>query len=115
MNVTTIASLVTAITVIITSIYKIYNLARRVEEKLESYDENIKELNLHLNKMALLDTNLPVIDRLHAGEWYLSHGGNGFGKKVYNQLLEELDTTNWGNSNWAKSQIVERENKGEDK
>lgn len=110
MNITTIASLVTAITVIITSIYKIYKLARKVEERLESYDKNIEELNLHLNKMALLDTNLPVIDRLHAGEWYLAHGGNGFGKKVYNQLLEELDTTNWGNSNWAKSQIIEKEN-----
>ena len=110
MNITTIASLVTAITVIITSIYKMYKLARRVEEKLESYDKNIEQLNLHLNKMALLDTNLPVIDRLHAGEWYLAHGGNGFGKKVYNQLLEELDTTNWGNGNWAKSQIIEKEN-----
>lgn len=113
MDITTIASLVTAITVIITSIYKMYKLARRVEEKLESYDKNIEELNLHLNKMALLDTNLPVIDRLHAGEWYLAHGGNGFGKKIYNQLLEELDTTNWGNSNWAKSQIIEKE-KNED-
>ena len=109
MNITTIASLVTAITVIITSIYKIYSLARRVENKLDSYDKNIEQLNLHLNKMALLDTNLPVIDRLHAGEWYLAHGGNGFGKKVYNQLLEELDTTNWGNSNWAKSQKIEKE------
>ena len=110
MNITTIASLVTAITVIITSIYKMYKLARRVEEKLESYDKNIEELNLHLNKMALLDTNLPVIDRLHAGEWYLAHGGNGFGKKIYKQLLEELDTANWGNGNWAKSQIIKKEN-----
>lgn len=105
-----IASVITSLTVIISCIVKMYKLARRVEEKLESYDKNIEELNLHLNKMALLDTNLPVVDRLHAGEWYLAHGGNGFGKKVYNQLLEELDTANWGNGNWAKSQIIKKEN-----
>lgn len=109
MNLTAIASLISAITVIVTCVYKIYNLTRSVEKKLDSYDKNLEQLNLHLNKMALLDTNLPVIDRLHAGEWYIKHGGNGFGKKVYNQLLSELDTTAWGNTTWSKSQIKENE------
>jgi hypothetical protein len=31
--------------------------------------------------MALLDTNLPLVDRLKAGELYIAHGGNGLGKK----------------------------------
>lgn len=104
MGIIEIASLVTAITVIITCIVKLYILARRVEEKIESYDKNIEQLNLHLNKMALLDTNLPVMDRIYAGEWYIAHGGNGLGKKVYNQLLNELDTSVWKNANWAKAQ-----------
>jgi hypothetical protein len=30
------------------------------------------------------------------------------GKKVYNQLLEGLDTSNWGNDNWAESQQTKR-------
>lgn len=98
-----LASIITAITVVMTAIVKVYNLARRVEERLAAYDKNLEQLNLHLNKMALLDTNLPLIDRLHAGEWYIAHGGNGMGKKVYNQLLQELDTSAWGNDNWAKS------------
>ena len=101
-----IAAVISALTVIITCIYKVYNLARRVENKLDAYDKNIEQLNMHLNKMALLDTNLPLIDRLHAGEWYLAHGGNGLGKKVYNQLLEDLDTSPWDNKNWAKSQNI---------
>lgn len=101
-----IAAVISALTVIITCIYKVYNLARRVENKLDAYDKNIEQLNMHLNKMALLDTNLPLIDRLHAGEWYLAHGGNGLGKKVYNQLLEDLDTSPWDNKNWANSQNV---------
>ena len=108
MDIIEIASIITALTVIIGCIFKLYNLARRIEEKLESYDKNIEVLNLHLNKMALLNTDLPLVDRLHAGEWYIAHGGNGMGKKVYNQLLEGLDTSNWGNDNWAESQQTKR-------
>ena len=50
-----VAGIVTAITVIVTALFKMYSLARKVEEKLESYDRNLEQLNLHLNKMALLD------------------------------------------------------------
>lgn len=104
MDIKLIASFITSMTVIITCIWKMYSIAKRVEDKLDSYDKNIEQLNLHLNKMALLDPNLPIMDRMHAGEWYLAHGGNGFGKKVYNQLLKDLDTTAWGNKVWADSQ-----------
>ena len=108
MDIIQIASIITALTVIIGCIFKLYNLARRVVNKLDSYDKNLEQLNLHLNKMALLDTNLPLVDRLHAGEWYIAHGGNGLGKKVYNQLLEELDTSSWGNTTYAESQQIKR-------
>lgn len=104
MGIIEIASLITAITVIITCIVKLYNLARRVESKLDAYDKNLAQLNLHLNKMALLDTNMPIMDRIHAGEIYLANGGNGLGKKVYEQLLSELDTSIWSNNNWSDAQ-----------
>lgn len=94
-NIIEVAGIITAITVIITGLYKIYSLARKVEEKLESYDKNLEQLNLHLNKMALLDKNMPLVDRLHAGEWYLKHGGNGLGKKVYEQLLKDVDVSHY--------------------
>ena len=79
-----------------------YSLARKVEEKLESYDRNLEQLNLHLNKMALLDKNMPLVDRLHAGEWYLKHGGNGLGKKVYEQLLKDIDVSVYKNEAFEK-------------
>ena len=99
-----IAGIITSLTVIIGCVIKIYKLARNVELKIEAYDNNLKALNLHLNRMALLNTDLPLIDRLHAGERYLQGGGNGFGKKVYDQLLHDLDTSVWGNTTWAESQ-----------
>ena len=86
-----VAGVITSLTVITGCVIKIYKLARMIEEKIEAYDKNLEQLNLHLNKMALLDNNMPLIDRLHAGEWYLKHGGNGLGKKVYEQLLRDID------------------------
>lgn len=107
MNVTIlsiIAGTITSIGVIMGCVIKMYKLARGVENKIESYEKNLQALNLHLNKMALLNTDLPLIDRLHAGEKYLQGGGNGFGKKVYDQLLHDLDCSVWGNTTWAESQ-----------
>lgn len=101
---TIIAGAISAIGIIVTCVVKIYKLARSVENKIETYDKNINQLTLHLNRMALLNTDLPLIDRLHAGERYLAGGGNGFGKKVYDQLLRDLDTSVWGNTTWAESQ-----------
>lgn len=107
MSITTlsiVAGIITSITVIVGCVIKIYKLARNVENKIDAYDKNLAALNLHLNKMALLNTDLPLIDRLHAGEKYLQGGGNGFGKKVYDQLLHDLDCSVWGNTTWAESQ-----------
>ena len=101
-NLVEVAGIVTAITVIVTGLWKMYSLARKVEEKLESYDRNLEQLNLHLNKMALLDKNMPLVDRLHAGEWYLKHGGNGLGKKVYEQLLKDIDVSVYKNEAFEK-------------
>lgn len=104
LDLVSVASLITSATVVLTCVYKLYNLARRVENKLDAYDKNLAQLNLHLNKMALLDTNMPIMDRIHAGELYLANGGNGLGKKVYEQLLSELDTSIWSNNNWSNAQ-----------
>lgn len=101
-NLVEVAGIITALTVIITALWKMYSLARKVEDKLESYDRNLEQLNLHLNKMALLDKNMPLVDRLHAGEWYLKHGGNGLGKKVYEQLLRDVDVSVYKNEAFEK-------------
>ena len=101
-NLVEVAGIITALTVIITALWKMYSLARKVEDKLESYDKNLEQLNLHLNKMALLDKNMPLVDRLHAGEWYLKHGGNGLGKKVYEQLLKDIDVSVYKNEAFEK-------------
>lgn len=102
-HLTTIASLITAITVILTGFYKAYKFIRNTEEKYDLIDEKFDKLNetmrintIHLLKIAVLDEDLPLTDRIHAGEEYLKLGGNGFVKKKYERLLEEYDKTYGG-------------------
>ena len=41
--------------------------------------------------MAVLSEEMPLIDRIHAGEEYVKLGGNGTIKKKYQHLLEEYE------------------------
>ena len=41
--------------------------------------------------MAVLNTDMPLVDRIHAGERYLALGGNGTVKKVYEKLLDDYE------------------------
>ena len=93
-----IASAVTSVTVIITGFLKVYKFLRKTEEKYDKIEEKFEMINktmrtntIHLLKIAVLDENLPLTDRIHAGEEYIALGGNGFIKKKYEKLLEEYE------------------------
>ena len=86
--------LITAITVIFTFIVKTYNFARNLEKKYEGIDSMLKTNTLHILKIAVLNDNLPLTDRINAGEQYIKLGGNGFVKKKYEHLLDEYEKNN---------------------
>lgn len=97
-HINTIATFITAITVILTGCSRVYKFIKSTEEKYDIIDEKFEKLNetmrintIHLLKIAVLDEDLPLTDRIHAGEEYLKLGGNGFVKKKYEKLLEEYD------------------------
>ena len=71
-----------------------YKLARNIEEKYEEMNELIKENTIHILKIAVLNEDLPITDRINAGERYMSLGGNGFVKKKYLKLLDEYEKMN---------------------
>ena len=90
MSIVQIAGVVSAISVILGVLWKTHILLTKIEDRFDRYEEILNENTLHLLKMALLSEDLPVIDRINAGERYLELGGNGYGKIVYERLVEEL-------------------------
>lgn len=89
-----IASVITALTVIFTFVVKVYTFARNLEKKYEDIDSMLKTNTLHILKLAVLNDNLPLTDRINAGEQYIKLGGNGFIKKKHEHLLDEYEQNN---------------------
>ena len=86
-----IASIITALTVISTTCFKIYIFFRNLEKKYDEMNDILKNNTLFILKIAVLDDQLPLTDRLHAGELYMDLGGNGAVKKKYQELLNEYE------------------------
>ena len=90
-NIIYLGSVIAALAAIVTAVCKFIIFCNAVLEKFEEYDRAIKDNTLQILKVTLLNPNLPIEERLHAGDLYLEKGGNGYGKKVYNELLKEVD------------------------
>ena len=93
-NIMFIATILGGIRTIIGILYKMYKFVRNIEEKYEEMNELIKENTIHILKIAVLNEDLPITDRINAGERYMALGGNGFVKKKYLKLLDEYEKMN---------------------
>ena len=51
----------------------------------------LQKNTLYILKMAVLNEDMPLLDRIHAGEQYMDLGGNGVVKKKYQELLKEYN------------------------
>ena len=91
MSITTIAGIISGLTVIIGFAIRIYKFFRGIEEKYEEMNETLRINTIHVLKIAVLDENLPLVDRIHAGEQYIAMGGNGTIKRLYQHLLDEYE------------------------
>lgn len=84
-----IASILTALTGIGAFLYKTYSFIRNIEDKYDQMNKTIKQNTIYILKIAIMSEEMPLIDRLKAGELYLELGGNGLIKRKYNELLDE--------------------------
>lgn len=86
-----IASLVGAITAIGAFLFKLYKFIKKLDDRYEEVDATIKQNTIYILKLAIMSEEMPLIDRIHAGEQYIAMGGNGMVKKKLNQLMEEYE------------------------
>lgn len=89
-----IASIITAITIIVTATFKVLKMFTTLYNKIHEFQESINENTMYTLKLVVLNENLDMEERISAGKRYLELGGNGFVHTVYNKLLEEEDQKN---------------------
>ncbi len=83
-----IASVLTALGVIITTAVKIYKFIRKWEKWVEEQTEHSLDNYLSIKRLTIMSHEMPLSERITAGEKYIKYGGNGEVKLKYNELLE---------------------------
>ena len=85
-NLTQLVSVVTQLStlvgVVITG-YKIYDWAKKK-------DKHDRENYLATLRLTIMSTEMPLSERISAGDKYIALGGNGAVKHKYEELLEQL-------------------------
>ena len=62
---------------------------KNLEKKVDGLVEDNKEQSLSILRLTIYEENLPISERIIAGDKYLKKGGNGDTKKYYQQMLAE--------------------------
>lgn len=93
-NIILIASVLTALGVIITTAAKIYKFIRRWERWVEEQSEHALDNYLSIKRLTIMSHEMPLSERIAAGEKYIKYGGNGEVKHKYEELLTFLPSEN---------------------
>ena len=84
-----IASVLTALTVIITTAIKVYKFIRKWEEWIKNKDKHDDEQYKDILRIKIMMPEMPLSERIKAGDVYVNKlNGNGGVKQKYLELLE---------------------------
>lgn len=89
-----IASLLTALSVIIATAIKVYKFIRKWEKWVEEQSEHSLDNYLSIKRLTIMSHEMPLSERIAAGEKYIKYGGNGEVKHKYEELLTFLPSEN---------------------
>lgn len=89
-----VASVLTALGVIIASAVKVYKFIRKCENWIDETNEHSLDNYLSIKRLTIMSHEMPLSERIAAGEKYIKYGGNGEVKAKYNELLELLPKEN---------------------
>lgn len=86
-----IASVITALTVIITTAIKVYKFIRKWETWITEKDEHDKEQYKDILRIKIMMPEMPLSERIKAGDIYVNRlNGNGGVKQKYLELLDKF-------------------------
>ena len=97
-NILFIASMLTALGVIVATAMKIYKFIRKWEKWVEEQTEHNLDNYLSIKRLTIMSHEMPLSERISAGEKYIKYGGNGEVKHKYEELLTFLPSENKMNS-----------------
>lgn len=84
-----VAGLISAVGVITAAYKKVIKPFVDALKKLDILIEHDKENYLAIQRLQLMNDNLPISERIIAGDKYIKAGGNGDCKHFYFELLQE--------------------------
>ena len=90
-NILFIASVLTALTVIIATAMKVYKFIRKWEKWVEEQSEHNLDNYLSIKRLTIMSHEMPLSERIAAGDKYIKYGGNGEVKHKYEELLKIYD------------------------
>lgn len=63
--------------------------SKKLEEKVDTLVEHDQEQYLSILRLTIMSEEMPVSERIIAGDKYIKKGGNGEVKKYYEKMLAE--------------------------
>ena len=85
------ASVLTALGVIIATAVKVYKFVRKWEIWVEEQREHNLDNYLSIKRLTIMSHEMPLSERIAAGDKYIKYGGNGEVKHKYEELLKIYD------------------------
>jgi hypothetical protein len=87
--ITLIESLLTFAGICVTVIVSNKKANAKLQEKVDLLVEHDKEQYLSILRLTIMSEEMPISERIIAGDKYVKKGGNGEVKKYYQKMLEE--------------------------
>lgn len=88
----TIGSVITAVSIIITCFVTLYKFIRKVDKKIENFEQKQKDTQLSVLRLTIINDKMPLDERVDAGEQYVEMGGNGSVHVLYDVLRKEYES-----------------------
>ena len=87
--ITLIESLLTFAGICVTVIVSSKKANKKLEEKVDRLVEHDEDQYLSILRLTIMSEDMPISERIIAGDKYVKKGGNGDVKKYYQKMIEE--------------------------